>query len=161
MSLGAIIALVLGVRGVAYATIPGPGGVISGCYSKLTGALWVIDASKQTCPSCQVPISWSETGPQGPPGFATTTVVSQQPPLPNGVETSVEVAWPAGDIAISGGWNLRNGDGSDIPGLDLNRSLSDADYAGGEAGSWDFSAYNGSGEDIPSRAATFSVVCAS
>ncbi len=41
----AIAVLVVAVSGVAYATIPGSNGVISGCYSKLTGALRVIDAS--------------------------------------------------------------------------------------------------------------------
>lgn len=64
------IAAIIGaaVGGVALASIPGSDGTISGCYSKLTGALRVIDASKQKCPSYQVPISWSQTGPAGPPG---------------------------------------------------------------------------------------------
>lgn len=65
-----LVATLIGAAasGAALASIPGPGGVISGCYSKLTGALRVIDASTQTCAKSQVPISWDQTGTQGPPG---------------------------------------------------------------------------------------------
>jgi hypothetical protein len=72
----AIAVLVVAVSGVAYATIPGSNGVISGCYSKLTGALRVIDASKQACPKSQVPISWNQTGPQGLPGTPAPTAAT-------------------------------------------------------------------------------------
>lgn len=57
-----------GVGGVALGSIPGPDGTISGCYSKATGALRVINAPTQTCSKSQTPISWNQTGPQGPPG---------------------------------------------------------------------------------------------
>src|ERR671934_1247794 len=56
--------------GVAYATIPDSNGVISGCYSKTSGSLRVIDSSTQSCASTENPISWNHTGPTGPAGPA-------------------------------------------------------------------------------------------
>jgi len=71
------VALALGAA-AAYATIPGSGGVISGCYEKRTGILRVIDAEAgKSCLRLETPISWNEKGekgdagapgPQGPPG---------------------------------------------------------------------------------------------
>ena len=68
----AFIALaLLTVGGVAYATIPGSGGVIHGCYSNLTGSLSVIDTAKgQTCKKAtETALDWNQTGPQGPQGI--------------------------------------------------------------------------------------------
>jgi hypothetical protein len=62
--LGAVLA-----GGVAYAAIPDSNGVINGCYQKKVGNLRVIDPSAgQTCRHSEVPIRWSQTGPQGPAG---------------------------------------------------------------------------------------------
>jgi hypothetical protein len=64
-----ITALVVG--GVALATIPSSGGVISGCYEKRTGLLRVIDTEAgKTCMSFETPISWNQQGPKGDPGSA-------------------------------------------------------------------------------------------
>lgn len=65
----AVVASVL-VASVAWAAIPGDGGVIQGCYTKVGGVLRVIDTARgQAChPSFETPISWSQAGPQGPPG---------------------------------------------------------------------------------------------
>jgi hypothetical protein len=68
MLLGAA-ALLVTAGGIAYATIPSTGGVISGCYEKRTGLLRVIDAaSGKTCMSFETPISWNQKGEQGLPG---------------------------------------------------------------------------------------------
>jgi hypothetical protein len=66
----ALLAIVgaLAVGGVAYATIPGPGGVISGCYKKSGGALRVIDSSVTNCASNETSLPWNQAGLQGPPG---------------------------------------------------------------------------------------------
>ena len=53
--------------GVALATIPDDGGVISGCYAK-TGALRVIDAATSQCKSGETALSWNQAGPNGPRG---------------------------------------------------------------------------------------------
>jgi hypothetical protein len=48
----AVVALVVGAGGLALASIPGPGGVFYGCYSKTNGGLRLIDPSKgQKCTS--------------------------------------------------------------------------------------------------------------
>jgi hypothetical protein len=55
--------------GVAYASIPGQDGVIHGCYVTKTGALYVIDSTKN-CTSGQTALNWNQTGPKGPAGPA-------------------------------------------------------------------------------------------
>jgi len=52
--------------GIAYAAIPGPGGVIRGCYISSGGQLRVIDTG--SCRSGETPLSWNAQGPSGPSG---------------------------------------------------------------------------------------------
>ena len=54
--------------GVAWAAIPGRGGVIEGCYQKNVGNLRVIDGSADACRNSEVAIAWNQTGPQGQQG---------------------------------------------------------------------------------------------
>jgi hypothetical protein len=69
---GVTVALVLGAGGFAMASIPGPGGIIHGCYQKHNGALRVIDRSRRgpagRCRKSEKPLSWNQTGPPGIPG---------------------------------------------------------------------------------------------
>jgi hypothetical protein len=72
-ALGAIVAaLVMG--GIAYASIPGPDGVLHGCYStngaKATNgtALNIIDSAVASCSGNQTAISWNQKGPTGAKG---------------------------------------------------------------------------------------------
>lgn len=59
---------------VAYATIPGPGGTLQGCYSTGDGTLRVIDAQKgDKCGKHEQAISWNQIGPPGLPGPAGPT----------------------------------------------------------------------------------------
>ncbi len=59
-------ALLAGAAGIALATIPGTGGVISGCYEKKSGILRVIDAEAgKKCLSFETAISWNQQGQQG------------------------------------------------------------------------------------------------
>lgn len=69
--------VVLGVTtllagGVAYAAIPGAGGVIHACYNtnpNAYGALRVIDADAgASCSKNETAVSFNQTGPQGPKG---------------------------------------------------------------------------------------------
>ena len=62
VSTGIVALLVCG--GVAFATIPGSGGAISGCYAKKDGSLRVIDSTAQ-CKSGETALSWNQAGPQG------------------------------------------------------------------------------------------------
>lgn len=55
--------------GTAYASIPGPDGVIHSCYTKSTGAIRIID-SAANCKSGETSLNWNQTGPAGTPGLA-------------------------------------------------------------------------------------------
>ena len=59
------------VAGAAVATIPGTGGVYTGCYQKSSGQLRVIDAATEQCKaSSERQITWNERGVPGPAGPA-------------------------------------------------------------------------------------------
>ena len=64
---GAVVASVL-AGGIAWAAIPGAGGVINGCYQKVEGQLRVIDPDTESCNPSEVAISWNEQGVQGEKG---------------------------------------------------------------------------------------------
>jgi len=71
----AIGALVMaGAGGVAWATIPGPDGVIHGCYQKENGQLRVIDPTNagdknsSACKENEQPLDWNQRGAPGAPG---------------------------------------------------------------------------------------------
>jgi hypothetical protein len=53
---------------IAFASIPGPNGVISACYSKSGGALRVIDAAVTQCKQGETSLTWNQTGAQGSQG---------------------------------------------------------------------------------------------
>jgi hypothetical protein len=65
-----LVAMIVALGGVAWASIPDASGVIHGCYNKSGGALRVIDTaiSTQKCTSLQLPLNWNQTGPPGPTG---------------------------------------------------------------------------------------------
>src|SRR5438067_10348326 len=67
----AMLALVVAVGGVAFASIPDPSGVIRGCYDTSRGTLRGTDTATNTPPSCtstETAISWNQAGPQGTQG---------------------------------------------------------------------------------------------
>ncbi len=63
------VAVLLG-GSVALGAIPGAGGKIDACYTKVGGIVRVIDKAKgETCGSkLETPLSWNQTGPAGPAG---------------------------------------------------------------------------------------------
>ena len=63
IAIGAALALVGVLFGVAVASIPSSAGVISACYNTKTGALRVIDAPSKRCGSGERPLSWQKNGP--------------------------------------------------------------------------------------------------
>ena len=71
---GRVVLLGVGLLAVAtaigYAAIPNSStGVITGCYSQVSGALRVIDAQAgQTCNATERTLPWNQTGPTGPTG---------------------------------------------------------------------------------------------
>ncbi|HTA11846.1 MAG TPA: hypothetical protein VK765_00395 [Solirubrobacteraceae bacterium] len=63
------IALVAALGGGAWAAIPGPEGIIHGCYNRHSGTVRVIDtATRQRCRRRESELDWDETGPPGPRG---------------------------------------------------------------------------------------------
>jgi hypothetical protein len=65
----AVLAVLVTAGGVAAASIPGAGGLISGCVAKATGALRVVDAAKHgsagRCGRGERSLAWSQRGVQG------------------------------------------------------------------------------------------------
>jgi hypothetical protein len=143
-----VVAL-LAVGGVAYATIPGSDGVVSGCYAKKDGTLRVIDSSTAQCKITEAALNWNQTGPpgpkgdtgtagpqgsqgprgatgpQGPPGPSTSFVhvIGDQISVPQYETLSVRVDCPDGMVAVGGGF-----DGS--AGVDILHSIG-VDYPAG------------------------------
>jgi len=116
----------LGLAGVAYAAIPGPDGVIHGCYQTIKGSLRVIDSSA-SCSAGETPLTWNQTGPQGVqgiqgpagpagPSHAYTGSTSFVGTLPYGPsvfpQSVVSVTVPAGDYVVYATGTFDVGDGS-------------------------------------------------
>jgi len=59
---------------IAFASIPGPGGVINSCYHKNDGSLRIIDSTEQ-CKANEEALNFNQTGPQGPTGPSGTSLV--------------------------------------------------------------------------------------
>ncbi len=70
--LAGVIASAL-IGGIAWAAIPGPGGVINGCYDT-GGNLRVVDSFP--CPKKWEPLTWNQTGPPGSNGTNGTNGIS-------------------------------------------------------------------------------------
>ena len=74
LPVGTAVGLSVGLLGsIAYAAIPGTGGVISGCVTKdnIKGqhVLTLLDTAQSTvCRAGQTLITWNQTGPVGPQG---------------------------------------------------------------------------------------------
>lgn len=111
------VAVTLLLGGIAYAAIPGPDGVIHGCYKNSTpaqGALIAID-SAASCPSGYTTLNWNQTGPQGPAGpagangvsgiesvFGTRTITAALA----GTNAEAFANCPAGKKVVGGGGSL-------------------------------------------------------
>lgn len=103
----AAVGALLLVGGVAYASIPGPDGVIHGCYKTTDGSARIID-STATCPNGYTAINWSQTGPQGPAGtvptpITVTRVARHAYASGAGASLPETVTCPTGKHAINGG----------------------------------------------------------
>jgi hypothetical protein len=125
VALAAVLLMGIGAV-VAYASIPGPDGVIHGCYktsNPAQGALIAID-SAASCPSGYTALNWNQTGPQGPAGangISGYEVVSASA-TPVEAQTGFWVAGPAnatcptGKVPLGGGATTGNSE------VDLSQS---------------------------------------
>ena len=116
---GAGIATVL-VAVVHAVGIP-DGTVIHGCYHKSDGTLRVVD-SPTKCKNSEIPLDWSQTGPQGPagtngvnglngadgedgaPGLSGLVRVQEDAPFDGVATKEVIAACPEGKKVIGGGY---------------------------------------------------------
>ena len=65
----ASIALVVALGGVAVASIPSPGGVITSCYNTSTGAVRIVDAARtRACATGETFLNWNQKGQKGATG---------------------------------------------------------------------------------------------
>jgi hypothetical protein len=101
---GLVVGMYLGVvASIAYASIPGTGGIISACYSA-TGvfgqhAITLLDtAQSAVCQTGQTLITWSQIGPPGPAGPAGPT----GPTGPAGPTGQTGPAGPTGPMGATG-----------------------------------------------------------
>jgi len=100
-AVGALAAAAL-AGGVAWASIPGDGGVIQGCYGKIGGVLRVIDTAKgQKCLDSEVAISWNQKGPKGDTGPAGPAGAAG-PKGDTGASGPAGAAGPKGDTGLAG-----------------------------------------------------------
>jgi hypothetical protein len=76
------LAVGLAAAGIAYAAIPGTGGVIHGCYQTNKGTLRVVE-SPSNCSAGETSLDWNQTGQQGIQGTQGPPGV-QGPPGPIG-----------------------------------------------------------------------------
>jgi hypothetical protein len=111
--------------GVALATIPGSGGVISGCYAKKDGTLRVIDASSATCKTGEAALTWNQAGAQGPKG-------DPGPQGPKGDQGPQGPQGPKGDMGPIGlqGVPGPQGPAGPIAGLGYTEAFARSDYVG-------------------------------
>jgi hypothetical protein len=125
--------------GAAYALIPGPGGVIQGCYKRSGGTLRVIDAALETCQANEIALPWSQTGPQGPAGadgvdgalgVSGYEIVSASQDREAGFVTGGGfVTCPAGKVPLGGGALVTDPEDDDESFFSAGRVDMDAPHA--------------------------------
>jgi hypothetical protein len=108
-----VAVLLFAAAGVAYATIPDAGGVITGCYDNGSGDLRVIDTDNEKCRADESPLEWQQKG-GGAPTYSYHSVQE------NG-GSAAKVFCPAGSRVSGGGaTSLDNANG-----LTQNHPISD------------------------------------
>lgn len=126
----AVLAFTLGSAGVVVATggIPGIDGRIQGCYNQQNGNLRVV-VSASECRTAEVPIAWSQTGPQG----ASGAVGPVGPSGASGTSGATGATGPSGATGSSGATGATGPSG--VPGVAGASGPSGATGATGASGS--------------------------
>ena len=136
LALGLAAALAaLAAGSIAWASVPDPRGMITGCYDKQSGALRVTDTQSgvpKDCGSKELQLLWSQQGPQGVPGpqGAPGPQGPQSPQGPSG-------AAPARNTEIVGQVTVAGVNGAApmaIRGFSWGASNSDGGLGGGAGG---------------------------
>ena len=85
---------------IAYASIPDEDGVIHVCYRTSNGALRVIDSAVESCNGNELPLTFNQTGPQGPTGPEGPQGVPG-PLGPQGIPGPIGPQGPQGESGLS------------------------------------------------------------
>jgi hypothetical protein len=90
----------LALGGVAFASIPGPDGLIHGCYRNTSGDMRVID-SEETCQSNETPLNWDQTDTQRELVYHVDGLTGT---IPAGTIRAATAICPSGTQVVSGGF---------------------------------------------------------
>jgi hypothetical protein len=123
-------AVLAGAGGIAYASIPGPDGVISGCRHKQSGALRVIDSSESCNSSTEIALSWNQTGPRGAQGPSDAYFASTEYQRLNEETVLVSVDVPSGSYTVVAKTHLYPSFGSWLLTCELRAGNLVLDYQG-------------------------------
>ena len=122
----ASIALVVALGGVAVASIPSAGGVITSCYNTSTGAVRIVDAATtRACNTGEMFLTWNQkgqkgatgatgakgatgaTGPKGPKGgFKSIRRVTRLGSMNDSSKKQITKSCGSGEVATGGGHQL-------------------------------------------------------
>jgi hypothetical protein len=100
---GVAVVAIAGAAAYAVADIGG-GGVINGCYKSQNGQLRLIDPATDQCLPSETPISWNQTGIQGPKG-------ATGPAGPPGAKGATGPQGPTGPAGAAGAAGARGATG--------------------------------------------------
>jgi hypothetical protein len=98
---GLILVAMLAGGGIAWASIPGPDGVIHGCRKNSDGSLRAID-SAAICPNGWTALNWRQSGLSSLEWTQETVSI---PAEAVAQDSGVSVMCPAGKLAVGGGGN--------------------------------------------------------
>jgi len=158
LAAGLIASALVLVGGVAYASIPGPDGVIHGCVAT-SGKVLIIDSSA-TCPSGQTALNWNQTGPAGPAGAdgvdGTDGVSGYERVVTNqtvNAHTSggTHADCPSGKQVLGGGYLVGALVASGVQFGDVTIFAEEPDTAGGGVNIWKVSLLNNTDDSISVR----------
>jgi hypothetical protein len=112
LAAAAVFAVLTGMA-VAQASIPSADGSITGCYHGSTGALRIIDADVESCPSGYTALTWPSIDTQGLTGRERVRTVTEAN-VPTGSALGALARCPAGKIVLSGGYDVGLPTGVDV-----------------------------------------------
>jgi hypothetical protein len=95
----AVVGVVIGLGGVAFATIPDSTGTIHGCYGKSNGNLRVVESASD-CRSNETALPWNQQGPPGPPGGLTTAFAEETSEISTASRTFTDLGGPSVKVTV-------------------------------------------------------------
>jgi hypothetical protein len=131
----ASLALLVALGGVAFASIPGPGGKIKACYRKSTGGLRVIDSGKSCSKKKERTLTWNQQGPRGLQGVQGLQGKQGIQGIPgsngnNGTNGSPAASWVSGGLTFNtvttAGTSQRSAVSGAIPAIGASSGAEDA-----------------------------------